>query len=305
MNILIIGYGSIAKKHIAALELMDLDFHFWALRSIGSNPMNGVKNIYDYNEIPKNIDFVIISNPTNKHIDTIKKLVPLRLPLFIEKPIAHTLDNLNETISAIKNYNLITYVACVLRFHPCLLYVKKYLEEGVQRINEVNIYCGSYLPDWRLNEDYKNIYSAQAANGGGVHLDLFHEIDYTVWLFGDPWKSSGILESKSSLDIDAFDYANYTFRYDSFNVNMVLNYYRKFPKRKMEIVFSDKIWEIDLISGVIIENDEYEIFKTHTSIADLYKEQLNYFINSIKRQQDTENNFESSAKILQYCLNYE
>jgi len=303
MNVLIIGFGSIAKKHLDALRSLNIDIKIWALRSNKkSKATEGIISIYNYNEIPLNIDFAIISNPTNKHISTIKKLIPLNIPLFIEKPITHSLINLDDTLSLIKDNNVTTYVACVLRFHPCLQYVKERMSLNTLRINEVNVYCGSYLPDWRVNTNYKNNYSAKVSEGGGVHLDLFHEIDYTLWLFGFPLNSSKTLESKSSIDINSYDSANYIFKYEEFNVNMVLNYFRKTPKRKIEIVFSDKIWEIDLIKGTVIENEEIELFNSELSIIDLYKIQLSYFIDCINQQKDAENNFEASSKILKYCL---
>lgn len=302
MNILIIGYGSIAKKHIIALNSLQSDNSYWALRRSKTSIDQGINNIYSYDEIPNNIDFVIISNPTNKHVDTIKKLIPLNIPLFIEKPISHTMKGVEQITSLIKNNNISTYVACVLRFHPCLQFVKKYLATEEYRINEVNVYCGSYLPEWRVNTDYKNIYSAQKDQGGGVHLDLFHEIDYSVWLFGEPKNVNVIKRSKSSIDINAVDYANYNFDYEDYYLNMVLNYYRRTPKRKIEIVFSDKTWEIDLIKGVVIENDEKVIFKSDLFIQDLYKEQLDYFINKIGEKEKMENDFESSSTILKFCL---
>ena len=43
----------------------------------------------------------------------------------------------------------------------------------------------SYLPSWRKTVDYTKSYSAFPNRGGGVLLDLSHEIDYLKWLFKD------------------------------------------------------------------------------------------------------------------------
>ena len=44
--------------------------------------------------------------------------------------------------------------------------------------------CHSYLPQWR-KKNYKKSYSSNAKLGGGVSLDLSHEIDYIQWIFGN------------------------------------------------------------------------------------------------------------------------
>src|SRR5690606_14944767 len=127
--------------------------------------------------------YIIISNPTFKHKETIVNLLPLGLPLFIEKPLFDKLDG-EFLLHAIKEKNLITYVACNLRFLDCLKFIKDFILG--KRINEVNIYCGSYLPDWRQGVNFREIYSANKDMGGGVHIDLIHEIDYANWIFGNP-----------------------------------------------------------------------------------------------------------------------
>ena len=64
MKILIIGLGSIAKKHISAISALIPDSLFFALRSNkNSTTFENVKNIFEINETPKDIDFIIISNP--------------------------------------------------------------------------------------------------------------------------------------------------------------------------------------------------------------------------------------------------
>ena len=74
-------------------------------------------------------------------------------------------------------------------------------------INEINVYCGSYLPDWRPETNYKNIYSSYKNKGGGVHLDLFHEVDFIYWIFGNPDTIYNFLSNKSD-NINHF-YFNY------------------------------------------------------------------------------------------------
>ncbi|MFV5694902.1 Gfo/Idh/MocA family protein [Flavobacterium sp. LB3P122] len=307
MNVLIIGLGSIAKKHITALQSLKVDAEIYALRSnLNAVSEEDVENIYDLENNTVVFDFAIISNPTNLHYKYIEKLARRGIPLFIEKPAIHSLENSKELVQLIEDKKIVTYVACNLRFHPCIAFLKKKLEIEPLRVNELNVYCGSYLPDWRSGKDFRTIYSANASMGGGVHLDLFHELDYTTWLFGLPSKSKSILRNSSSLEIDAVDYANYLLEYDSFTANVVLNYYRRKPKREIEIVLDEDTLTVDLIKNEI-KNDagEYLFQAIDFSVKETYLLQLEYFIGCLKNNQVPMNSFAASVEILKICLNDE
>ncbi|MDP2420233.1 Gfo/Idh/MocA family protein [Sediminibacterium sp.] len=304
MNILIVGLGSIGKKHIDAIKKMGLSCNIYALRSDNSsNVENGIYNIYNFDDIKVSLDFAIISNPTHLHYEYIDKLANKGIPLFIEKPAIHSLNSSDKLLRLIEEKKLITYVACNLRFHPCINFLKNKIDSLELRINEVNIYCGSYLPDWRPGKDFRKIYSANPEMGGGVHLDLFHEIDYTVWLLGLPNKSKLVLRSVSSLDIDAIDYANYLLEYDNFSVSIILNYYRKKSKREIEIVFDDKIWIIDLNRNEVKNDDNEYLFKAlNFNVQETYYYQLEYFINCLNNNEVPMNSLKESVDILKICL---
>jgi predicted dehydrogenase len=307
MNVLIIGLGSIAKKHITALQSLKVDAEIYALRSnLNAALEEGVENIYDLENSTVVFDFAIISNPTHLHYEFIEKLAHKEIPLFIEKPAIHSLENAAELVKLIEDKKIVTYVACNLRFHPCLTFLKNKLETETLRINEVNVYCGSYLPDWRPGQNFRTIYSANAAMGGGVHLDLFHELDYTAWIFGLPTKSKSVLRNSSSLEIDALDYANYILEYDSFTASIILNYYRRKPKREIEIVLDEDTLTVDLIKNEI-KNDagEYLFQAMDFSVKDTYLLQLEHFIGCLKNNHVPMNSFAASVEILKICLNDE
>lgn len=304
MNILIIGLGSIANKHISALIKLKIDFKIYALRSKpNALSQNGVENIYNLDNINVVFDFAIISNPTCLHYEYIEKLAKKGIDLFIEKPAIHSLDNYEKLIKIVNDNNIKTYVACNLRFHPCLKFLRDKINLEKLIINEVNVYCGSYLPNWRPGTDFRKNYSAIASMGGGVHLDLFHELDYTVWLFGLPIESKSFLKNSSSLNISSVDYANYILGYDSFTSNIILNYYRSRPKREIEIVFENEIWNIDLIRNEIKTDSEEFLYRNSSyEISQTYSEQLEYFIDCLKNNKYPMNSLSESIEILKICL---
>lgn len=302
MKILIIGLGSIANKHISAIKALNIEAEYFALRSgTQSNHIDGITNIYNMSDIPPGIDFAIISNSTHLHYEYIDKITELRIPLFIEKPPVHTLNNIQPLLGKLSNYNIYTYVACNMRFHSCIQYIKQYLANTDVVINEVNAYCGSYLPDWRPGKDYKEIYSANANMGGGVHLDLFHELDYLVWFFGKPVKYNATFRNVSSLNINSIDYANYVLAYPTFTTNIILNYYRRKPKRTLEIVFDNMTWTVDLLRNEIRDDNEIIIFASESGIIETYKQQMSDFITNMKSNTSI-NTFEESVEVLKICL---
>ena len=305
MRVLVIGLGSIAKKHITALRSFSEEFKIFALRSsLNAKKYEEVTNIYNLdNDV---FDFAIISNPTHLHSVYIKLLASKSIPLFIEKPAVHSLENFNEILNLVTKKKLITYVACNLRFNPCIRFLKEKFNNKDLKVNEINVYCGSYLPDWRPGGGFKKNYSAHSKMGGGVHLDLFHEIDYIIWLFGLPKLYSSIKRSVSSLSIDSIDYANYILQYEKFTTSIILNYYRKKVKREIEILFDQKTWNVNLINNTIINDDGNVIFKSDKfDVLQTYKLQLEYFVNCLKSKKIPMNSLQESIPVLKICLDYE
>ena len=301
MIILIIGLGSIGKKHVDAIYALGLDVTIYALRGGESlyDSYKEVINVSSTDEIQSKIDFTIVSNITSAHEATIMNVLGLQCPIFIEKPVLSDLGNASRISAKLKEKNILTYVACNLRFHSGLQFLKKYLDEKKPRINEVNIYCGSYLPDWRRAIEFRESYSAKSEQGGGVHLDLIHELDYCTWIFGFPERHTSIKRKESSLSIDSIDNARFQFLYSEFTAGINLNYFRRDPKRTLEIITSENSILLDLnsnkiqllVSGEILFEEPFEMKDTYTS-------QMRYFIDVINSNKHLINDFDYAVKVL-------
>lgn len=305
-KVVFIGLGSIALKHIAALNQLQGVTEIFALRSrLDAKSIDGVHSFYQMDEISE-IEplFILICNPTVHHEETIKNILKFRIPIFIEKPALHRLENSQNLNKLIKQYRIKTYVACNLRFLGCLKYVKEYLEKNKTSINEVNVYAGSHLPSWRPGVDFRKNYSAIEAMGGGVHLDLIHELDYLYWFFGKPDKVQSLMRSVSTLNISAIDYANYILMYPLFTANVVLNYYRKEYKRSLEIVFDTDIWTVDLAKNTVHSSIKNKIiYSDKSNISSTYKLQMQKFIRNLDNDEPEFNSFAESIEVLKIALN--
>ena len=301
MNVLIVGLGSIAQKHITAIRHYCNDAHIDALRSDKQAPVcEGIHNLYDWEETKdRTYDFILISNPTSKHRETIERLKDSRIPLFIEKPLFDSLEG-TALVQEIRNKKIPTYVGCNLRFLKVLRALRELTASC--RINEVNVYCGSYLPDWRPGTDYRTCYSAIPELGGGVHIDLIHEIDYIYWFFGQPKSVHKVFTYQSSLGIRAYDYANYLLEYEGFNVNIILNYYRRDSKRVCEIVTSEDTYTANLLQGTLC-NGTGEMLKVFSQrISDTYQDQMEYFLHALELDEWDFNTITDAYNVLKICL---
>ncbi len=304
MKVLIIGLGSIGKKHVDGILKIMPNAEIYALRSLkNEDTYRTVKNIHNKSQIPSDIDFSIISNITASHADTILEMAKYGFPLFIEKPVLSNINNAAEISNLLNNLKIKTYVACNMRFHPAIEFIRHHLQENPIRINEINIYCGSYLPNWRPGKDFRVIYSANKIMGGGVHLDLIHELDYCCWLFGFPISRQCLQMNKSSLEIDAIDSARYLFAYDEYNASITLNYFRRDAKRQIEIVTSEDTLIIDLLLNKVTSNISGEIlFQSDQSIIETYTKQIAYFVNQLKTGNVLMNNFDYAINVLKLAI---
>mgnify|MGYP000577485236 CR=1 FL=1 len=304
MRVVIIGLGSIARKHIAALQKIDTTVEIFALRSgLSSSNVEGVSDFYRFEEITSiEPDFVLLSNPTSIREETLKRLLTLDKPLFIEKPVLSSLDNATAIGREIKDRDLLTYVACNLRFRECLSFTRDLLSTTDEEINEVNIYCGSYLPDWRPGTDFRTVYSAKPELGGGVHLDLIHELDYSYWIFGTPEKVIATLRSSSSLNIEAVDYAAYQLFYPGFTANVVLNYYRRDYKRTLEVVTNVRTLSVDIAGNTVKDHTGTTLFVGEESFLSTYTRQMQNFFDLLNGSDALENSFFDGVEVLKMTL---
>ena len=103
------------------------------------------------------------------------------------------------------------YVAAPMRWCGVMLALKDRLP-GLHPYC-ARVICSSYLPDWRPGVDYRTVYSAHKAMGGGVTIDLIHEWDYLVELFGVPEQLYNFKGTYSDLEIDSDDLSVYIARY--------------------------------------------------------------------------------------------
>ena len=80
MNVLIEGLGSIAQKHIIALRELIPGVVIYGLRSsTKSIELDGILNVYSYEQLPTKPDFIIIYTQTHFQREEVKNAMKLNV----------------------------------------------------------------------------------------------------------------------------------------------------------------------------------------------------------------------------------
>ncbi len=218
MKFLVVGCGSIGKRHIRNLiSLGQKDI-------IASDPdqkmLDQVKKDYkiktclEYEQYLEDCDVVIICSPTSLHAPQLIKALEHEKPVFVEKPVAHDKETRDSVFKTAKDHPVLTLVGCNMRFHQGIKKIKELLDKQViGKIWFVQAQVGFYLPYCRPGRDYRKVYSASRAMGGGVVLDAIHEIDYLKSLFGEVSEVQAYINHISNLETDTEDYASLTLKF--------------------------------------------------------------------------------------------
>lgn len=294
MKFVIIGYGSIGKRH--ATNVLSLGHEIILLRH-SKNGINheGIREYYSFDDLIAKegpLDGAIICSPTSEHVHDVKMLVDSNIPFFLEKPPALNLAATVQIKSMLRAKGFSKYdIGFNLRYHPLLRFIKDFLK-NVGKIYSANVYVGYFLPYWRKDVDYRATTSAKKELGGGVHIELTHDIDYALWLFGYPEKVTGYVNKISSLEISTEDICSAILKYhDGSVVEVHLDYLSHKYLRGGRIIAEEGTleWEWDAQSGKVIYyeqnrkvSEEVFVLKPGYDFNGTYKDELDNFIGIIK-----------------------
>ncbi len=229
MKILVIGLGSIGQRHVRNLrQLLGDELELLAYRvrrlghvitpGMGADSTRNVEAEYTmrvYTDLREALaqqpDAAFICNPNSMHVATATVCLESGCDLFIEKPVATSLDGVPELLRLAEEArrDRVIMVGYQLRFHPCLRKLAEVLGSGeLGTLLAVRCVTGEYMPNWHPYEDYREAYAAKASMGGGVVLSQIHETDYLYSLFGLPRSVYALGGHWSELEIAAEDTAS-------------------------------------------------------------------------------------------------
>ena len=290
-KVLIVGYGSAAKRHISIFNKIKKNTFFFILSRkekifLKDNKIN-FKHIRKINEIyNEDINYSFICTGANEHFKYLKILSKIKTNIFIEKPIVNTTKMIKELRKIFKTNKNKIYVGYNLLFSKSLNFLKK-LNLKKRDINKVSVKAGYYLPFWR-DESYTTGVSSNKKKGGGVILELSHEINYLIWIFGRPLWTSALIKKSSNLKINVEDNAYIVLGFNTFNCIIELDFISKKYVRFCQIDTNDYsyIWKFKKNSVISFDKKNIRriLFNKKFNLNNIYEQQLKFFLNSKKQK---------------------
>lgn len=254
-RVLVVGLGSIGRRHFANLRQLGSLGALGACSASGRLPEDAA-DCRLYGSLDEAImDFRptigFVANAAPAHISAAAKLAAAGAHLFIEKPISDSVAGIDELIAA--GGGRTTMVGYTLRFVPAVMRTRELLLQGaIGRPLFLTADVGQFLPDWRPGSDYRLGVSARRDLGGGVLLELSHEIDYVRWMLGEPESVIAITGRSGVLDIDVEDSADVLLGFpQGARARIHLDFLEQGKSRRCRIVGTEGTIETDLVAGTV------------------------------------------------------
>ena len=126
----------------------------------------------------RDIEAVLIVTPTDTHPDLVAAAAAAGKHVFVEKPLALTLDGCDRAISAAVAAGVKLQVGFMRRFDPAYCEVKGKIEQGV--IGRPTLFKSINRDPVRTSLEF-----ARRESSGGLIIDLgIHDFDLARWLMG-------------------------------------------------------------------------------------------------------------------------
>jgi len=297
-RILIVGLGSIGKRHLKLARELVPTADIRVLRRQHTNEVPEYSNGCFFN-IEDAIDFcpqaAVIASPASLHVEVAQRLAELGTHLLVEKPLSSSVDGVASLLQVCTDHNVVLITGYNLRFSPALSHFRRMLHDGIiGDVISVRCEVGQYLPSWRPDSDYRLSVSAQRKLGGGVLLELSHEIDYLRWIFGEVQWVSANLSRQSSLDINVEDSAHlalgFSPRDDGYQLvgSLSLDFIRHDPTRSCIAIGEKGSLRLNLLTGEVSlfeagKEDWIQLFSCTPQRDDSYIAEWQNFIKSMAR----------------------
>ncbi len=169
LKVLVVGAGSIGRRHHDNLTMLGVESVLRGWRGYGAAGLAG--------EIA-GFDAVVIATATDLRLELIALAAAAGKPLYIEKPLAFSRAELAQIEAVVAPVAKRSVLGYMMRYHPAF---RALAARDLSDLFQLSLSIGHDVTQWRANWRFSGSYAARAA-GGGVLLDLCHELDMAACL---------------------------------------------------------------------------------------------------------------------------
>jgi predicted dehydrogenase len=190
---LVVGAGSIGRRHHDNLQSLGAE-----VRQLGWRGLELVTLERLIGEAEQSA--VVIATATQVRFELVELCARHGVPFYVEKPLAYRMEALNRLYEVAAPVARRSMVGFMMRYHPALLAL---METPVAAYG-FHLEIGHDVRQWRANWRFGDSYAARP-EGGGVLLDLCHELDIAQCLF--PKAEVQAVDSLGHADFPNVDFA--------------------------------------------------------------------------------------------------
>lgn len=170
LKVLVLGAGSIGRRHHDNLLALGARSELRGWRGYGLAGFE--RDLREY-------DALVVATATDLRLPLIERAAQAGLALYIEKPLAFSPAEVEAIASAAAPVAQRSVLGYMMRYHPAFRWLAA---SDPGDVFQIALSIGHDVTQWRADWRFSESYAARAG-GGGVLLDLCHEIDMAHCLF--------------------------------------------------------------------------------------------------------------------------
>ena len=188
---IVLGSGSIGRRHFENLEALGAKARLLPWRGIGPGDLEAALD---------GALGLVVATATQIRLEPVQAAAERGVALYVEKPLAYRAGDLATLMAAAAPVAERSVAGFMMRYHPAI----RALHDDPIEAFRFNFEIGHDVREWRQNWRFAESYAARP-EGGGVLLDLCHEIDMAACLF--PGVEVASVESLGHADFPGVDFA--------------------------------------------------------------------------------------------------
>ncbi len=171
LTVVVVGAGSIGRRHHDNLVALGARVELIGWRGFSADALAA--------RLATGADAVVIATATDVRLPLIDVCARAGVPVYVEKPLAFRPGEVEAVAALAAPVAIRSMLGVMMRYHPAF---RTLAAADLSDVFQFSLSIGHDVTQWRADWRFSDSYAARA-DGGGVLLDLCHEIDMAACLF--------------------------------------------------------------------------------------------------------------------------